>query len=196
VVEALTQGSPTTTSRFTADRWEDADAAFDGGDYETAFQLYQSLAKQGDAQAHNQLGAMYEHGTGVSQDRAEARKWYLTAFQLYRPLAEQGDVGAQSRLGFMHYTGKGVPKDYTKAAKWFRKTAAQGDAVAMSRLGVMHYSGNGVPQDLVRAHMWFDLAASQGNERAAASREELAKKLTPDQIAEAQKLAREWKASQ
>ena len=57
----------------------------------------------------------------------------------------------------------------------------------------MYYHGQGVPQDYIQAHMWWNLAASQGNEWASRYRENLAKPMTPDQIAEARKLAREWK---
>jgi TPR repeat protein len=57
----------------------------------------------------------------------------------------------------------------------------------------MYYSGNGVPQDYIQAHMWLNLAASEGNETASQDREILAKSMTPDQLAEAHRLAREWK---
>ena len=49
-----------------------------------------------------------------------------------------------------------------------------------------------MPQDYVRAHMWFNLSAAQGNQDAAKNRDNIAKRMTPAQIAEAQKLAREW----
>jgi hypothetical protein len=52
---------------------------------------------------------------------------------------------------------------------------------------------SGVPQDDVLSHMWFSLAASQGYDLAATERDKLAAKMTPHQIAEAQRLAREWK---
>ncbi len=48
-------------------------------------------------------------------------------------------------------------------------------------------------QDYVQAHMWYSLAAAQGEKEASKGRDILAEKMTPAQIAEAQKLAREWK---
>jgi hypothetical protein len=51
----------------------------------------------------------------------------------------------------------------------------------------------GVPQDYALAHMWYNLTAASGWQLAARSRERVAKQMTPAQIAEAQKLAREWK---
>ena len=57
----------------------------------------------------------------------------------------------------------------------------------------MYAKGDGVPQDYVRAHMWFSLSAAQGEQRAIKTLGMAERKMTPDQIAEAQKLARGWK---
>jgi uncharacterized protein len=57
----------------------------------------------------------------------------------------------------------------------------------------LYANGQGAPRDLVRAHMWFNLSAAQGAQRAVKALELIAKDMTPVQIAEAQKLAREWK---
>jgi hypothetical protein len=63
---------------------------------------------------------------------------------------------------------------------------------AAFNLGVMYTNGWGVPQDYVRAHMWLNLSAAQGDQDAARDRDDIATRMTPAQIAEAQKLAREW----
>ena len=76
---------------------------------------------------------------------------------------------------------------------WFRKAAEHGHRVARLYLGVMYGEGRGVPQDFVRAHMWFDLSAAQGEQKAVKARDILERSMTPAQIAEAQKLARDWK---
>jgi uncharacterized protein len=109
--------------------------------------------------------------------------------------AEQGDAEAQYSLGLMYDNSKGVPKDDAQAAIWYRKAAEQGDANAQVALGEMYASGEGVPQDYGQAHMWFNLAAADNllHEFAGAKRDEVAAKMTPDQIAEAQRMAREWK---
>jgi uncharacterized protein len=57
----------------------------------------------------------------------------------------------------------------------------------------MYAKGDGVPQDFVRAHMWFSLSAAQGNQSAVKTLEMTERKMTPAQIGEAQKLARDWK---
>jgi TPR repeat protein len=84
-------------------------------------------------------------------------------------------------------------RDYATALRLIRPLAEQGDANAQYNLGVFYDNGLGVPQDKVRAYMWFNLSAAQGREGAAAFRDLIARRMTPAQIAEAQRLAREWK---
>jgi uncharacterized protein len=83
--------------------------------------------------------------------------------------------------------------DYAAAVSWYRKAAEQGNAKAQFHLGVMYFNDLGVPQDYVLAHMWFSLAIARGYDDAIFNRDVTAAKMTPAQIAEAQKLAREWK---
>lgn len=83
--------------------------------------------------------------------------------------------------------------DYAPAMQLYRPLAERGNADAQNNLGFMYDTGQGVPQDNVLAHMWFNLAAANGNANAAKNRDIVAAKMTPAQIAEAQKLAREWK---
>ena len=91
----------------------------------------------------------------------------------------------------MYSLGKGVPQDDKVAAQWFTRAAEQGDADAQYNLGVMYAKGKGVPQDYVYAHMWANIAATGDAEDVGKLRDILEKKMTPSQIAEAQKLARE-----
>jgi TPR repeat protein len=118
---------------------------------------------------------------------------YATARRILRPLADQGDAVAQSRLGDLYARGQGVSQDYVAAVSWYRKAADQGAADAQSSLGFRYSLGEGVPQDYVLAHMWLNLSAAKGDEYAAKARDMVAAKMTPQQIAEAQKMAREWK---
>ena len=81
--------------------------------------------------------------------------------------------------------------DYATALREFRSLAEQGDARSMSWLGIMYREGRGVPQDYVQAHKWFNLAKTQrGSNRYFF--DVVAEKMTPAQVAEAQKQAREW----
>jgi hypothetical protein len=145
-----------------------------------------AAAEQGNAEEQTNLGIMYDSGQGVPQDHAEAVRWYRLA-------AEQGDARAQTRLGIMYENGQGVPQDYAEAVRWYRLAAEQGDARAQYSLGIMYDNGQGVPQDYVMAHMWANLAAAQGNALASKNRGITASKMTSAQIAEAQRLAREWR---
>ena len=84
-------------------------------------------------------------------------------------------------------------RDYATSERLNRPLAEQGNANAQYNLGTFYDNGLGVPLDKVRAYMWFSLSAAQGREGAAAFRDLIARRMTPAQIAEAQKLAREWK---
>jgi TPR repeat protein len=84
-------------------------------------------------------------------------------------------------------------RDYATAMRLIRPLAEQGDASAQYNLGVFYDNGLGVPQNYVTAYMWLNLSAAQGREGAATFRDLIARRMTPAQIAEAQKLAREWK---
>ncbi len=152
------------------------------------------------------VGSMTTHaadyGAGV---KAYNRGDYATALRIFRQLAEQSDAKAQIKLGVMYarcwvVTTKGkiieyrnVRPDQAEAVRWFRKAAEQGDTDAQYNLGIRYADGQGVTQDYVQAHMWYNLAAARGYKDAMKIRALIAKLMTPAQIAEAQKLAREWK---
>ncbi len=110
-----------------------------------------------------------------------------------RKAAEQGDPDAQYKLGLLYDKGLVVLQDFAEAVKWYRKAAEQGHADAQNNLGFFYSKGWAVPQDDVQAHKWWNLAAASGSRRAANNRDDIARKMTWTQIAEAQKMAREWK---
>ena len=92
----------------------------------------------------------------------------------------------------MYHKGQGVPQDDKTAVGWYRLAAEQRDANAQNNLGFMYANGKGVLQDNVYAHMWWNIAASsRGSKNASKNRDIIAKRMTPAQIAEAQKLAKE-----
>jgi TPR repeat protein len=190
---------------------EDGEAAYQRGDYLTAVSLWRPLADYGDATAQVKLGQMYEEGHGVPQSYAEA-------IRLYRLAAEKGNAFAQDLLGLMYEEGEGVPQDlsrrsgctgsllgemygqghgvpqdYAEAVKWYRLAAEQGNAIGQFDLGTVYVLGKGVAQDLVQSRMWFDLAAAQGVDQALKYRDEVARSMTPAEIAQARRLASEWK---
>ena len=157
-------------------------------DLTEALRWFRLAADQGDATGQYALGLMYANGDGVREDDAEAVRWYRLA-------AAQGLAEAQSGLGFMYANGDGVPEDDAEAVRWFRLAAEQGLAEAQSGLGFHYAMGQGVPEDLVYAYMWFNLAAAQADERAQEGKDALVDAvdaMTREQIAEAQRLSREW----
>lgn len=166
--------------------YEDGLAASKQGDHATALRHFRSLAEAGDPRAERQLGLIYRGSKGVVKDEAVAAEWFARA-------AQKGDAVSQYNLGTMYATGRGVERNYNQAVLWLRKAADQGNVFAQNNLGIMYAAGTGVAKDLVQAEKWFLLAAAQGNADALDNIERAARQMTPAQIAEAQKLAREWR---
>src|SRR6266536_562227 len=144
-------------------------------------------ADKGDAKAQYELGCAFFSGIlGVAKDKAEAVKWY-------RKAAEQNDARAQAALGVRYATGQGVAKNKGEAVKWYRKAAEQNVADAQYNLGVCYDSGEGVAKDQVEAYKWWLLAAGQGNDDAKHNMTIVENKMSREQIAEGQRLARDFK---
>lgn len=166
----------------------------------------QKAAEQGLIEAQWMLGFL--HGV-LPKFRKDLTLDYPEAGQWYRRAADQGDAWAQNNLGELYRNGEGVQQDDREAARSFRAAAEQGVVGAQLNLAMMYRDGRGVPQDYVFAYMWANLAAAQGTGEVgryldredlellrryrATLREEIARLMTPDQIAEGQERARRWK---
>jgi len=118
---------------------------------------------------------------------------YVGAAKEWRTLAEQGDPIAQFNLGLLYLDGHGVPQSSAEAANWFRRAAEQDYPQAQHNLGAMYGSGQGVKRDYVQAYKWLNLCAAKGNSGCVTQRDMIAKKLKPAQVAEAQRLATDFK---
>jgi uncharacterized protein len=198
--------------------FEDAHAAADQGNVEAQWRLglmyrdgyrvgrdgvealkwFKLSAKGGYVRAQLYLEEIYRYGVyGLAKNKTEAAEWYRLA-------AEQNNAEAQYVLGNMAYLGEGVDQDYELAVSWFHKAADQGNDEAQWWLGNIYFGGQGVLQDYVQAHMWLNLAAAAAarssdkeyRDRVFRELQFLTSKMTPAQIAEAQKLASEWKRKQ
>jgi len=172
-----------------APAWADFNAgekAYHRGDYATALREWHPLAKQGQAVAQYHLGLLYANGQGVPKDDAQARQWYEKA-------AIQGHANAQANLGSLYDYGRGGPQDFKMAVRWYLRSANQGNDLAQRKLGLLYERGDGVPKDYVQAYMWYTLGAANGGKIGALQRDELAIRMTSDQLVEAKKLARGWK---
>ncbi|HTD06148.1 tetratricopeptide repeat protein [Undibacterium sp.] len=153
-------------------------------DYDQALRWYEQSAVQGNARAQLNYGRMFAKGLGVSQDYDQARAWY-------RKSAAQGYPDAEYTLGIMYFTGIGAVQNFAQAESWFRKAALKGNASSQHYLGLMYFRGNGVAQDDVEALKWFILA--DGYKDALEYREYAEAKMSKEQIAQAKKLAEEWR---
>ena len=122
-------------------------------------------------------------------EAAYDRQDYVLALRLCRPLAEQGDPIAQTALGNLYYEGWGVEQDYTSGANCSgRRPSRETQPVSLALAGLTSRA-----TACCRTNMWYNLAAAQGAGVAAKNRDRMAAKMTPEQIAEAQRLARRWK---
>jgi uncharacterized protein len=120
------------------------------------------------------------------ESQREAVKWF-------RLSAEQGNVGAVVRLGHAYSKGWGVPQSSSESRKWGRLAAEMGDPFSQSLQGNNYFHGkDGYIKDIVQAYKWMNLSAANGYEFAKGTRDLYEQMMTPEQIAEAQKLSRKW----
>jgi S1-C subfamily serine protease len=164
--------------------YQEGRVAFKRGDYANALKEFRALAESKDARGQYGLGIMHDVGEGVPQSSEEAAKWYRLA-------AEQGHADAQNNLGVMYEEGEGVTQNYEEAMKWYRKAAESGNKDAPNNIGVMYMTGVGVRRDFVKADMWFNIAG-KSDPSAASNRDFLKKRMTPEEITQAENLAKEW----
>jgi TPR repeat protein len=160
--------------------------------------------------AQNNLADSYVLGIGVAQDFGEAFKWYRIA-------ADQSSAYAENVLGVAYEHGFNVAQNDAEAFRWYRRAANKiydrpGNTWIHSpqyNIGAMYASGRGTAQDYVRALMWFTLAIAFGDTKPPAplgiklvdtskytaleQRDRLVALMTSAQIAEAEKLANEWR---
>lgn len=164
--------------------FEDAQSAEYRRDYVKALRLYRLAAEQGHAEAAFSVANFYFIGRAVPQDYVEYEKWLKRA-------ADLGSADAMLAFSF-HY----AISDRVEADKWrrlaeikFRERAERGDSASQ-------YMLSSIVVDNVEKHMWLNICASGSGlmaRQAALAREKLSNQMTAAQVAEAQKLAREWK---
>jgi TPR repeat protein len=161
-----------------------AQAAFEREDYAAAAALYAPLAKAGNAEAQYRMGMMARFGWGVDKDPAAAARWFERA-------AAQGHAAAAAELGTMYRLGRGVPEDPKAAARWLTAAATAGVGIAQLSLGRLYRDGVGVERDLVEAYAWFSAAGDNSVMDGYAYRGEIAREMTPAQLAEGRRRAAE-----
>jgi len=154
-------------------------------DFAEAVKWWRKAADQNHVIAQCNLGFCYANGEGVPVDKVEAVKWY-------RKSAEQDNAMAECNLGLCYGEGEGVDLDMVEAVKWFKKSSSQDCATAQYNLGISYFYGDGVVKDYLEAYKWELLAAAKGVQRAKKVISMLENKMSQEQIAEGQKLARDF----
>jgi|SRR5215472_12942375 len=142
---------------------------------------FQRSANHGHAGAQRVLGWWYQDAIGVPKDLQAARTWLLKA-------AQQGNPDAQNRLGILFMQGQGVTADDAQAVVWFSKAAEQGDGHAQANLAAFYQVGRGVQRDSIQAYKRYRLSEQTGGEDWSGELRDLAKAMTPAEIAEAERL--------
>ena len=164
-----------------SDGFDRGERAYKNGNYTTAMREFKLIAeKEGFPGAQYLVGMMYAMGKGVPKDYKAAFKWFKLA-------ADGGDLDAHKSLGQMYLDGMGVPQDHQMALKWYKRPAERGHADAQIALGGTYAA----IEDYIAAYMWNEIAAKNKQKNSDQMRNLIESNMTPDQIAEAQKLARE-----
>jgi len=144
------------------------------------------------AVAQSSQGSGDDSGRGVPQDRVQAAAWY-------RKAAEQGDPRAQFNLGLMYRYGPGYSPALERWVEAFDPAPGYARPTAQGSPAAKYNPGSGIPKDYIEAHKWMSLAAAratgENQKQFANARDSLAKVMTPEQIAKAQKRAIEWTAA-
>lgn len=118
---------PVAEARTPEELMAEALAAATAGQYEAALNIWEPLARAGNARAQNNIGACFVDGLGVDQDLDLARRWLELA-------AEGGDPVGRRNLATLYFKGQGVEQDYARAADLYRAAAEDGDAPAQDML--------------------------------------------------------------
>ncbi|PAA57002.1 hypothetical protein BOX15_Mlig011296g1, partial [Macrostomum lignano] len=146
----------------------------DIGEEQKAFEIFESVAKQGSAQGLYNMAIMYKDGNaGLARDPAKHFQLCLQAAEQNPYLSAMDDVflnigvaEAENALGVAYRDGMAVDKDDKLAFKWFLKSARHGYASAMSNLGLAFYNGTGCERSPTSARWWLQKAADLGQSEA------------------------------
>ncbi|MHA1539969.1 MAG: tetratricopeptide repeat protein [Alphaproteobacteria bacterium] len=152
--------------------------------FQQAIGWFLDAAKEGDREARNNLKIMYNNGHGTRPD-------FEPVLAFYEDYAASGTPDDKYELGAMYFQGNGVEQSYTKAAHWYQEAANTGNYSAAHGLGVLHEYGLGMPANPIEAYIWYNNAAS-GDPSSAPFREKIARRLSPQQRADAQAASANW----
>jgi localization factor PodJL len=182
-----------------------------------------AAALAGNPAAEYEVAVRYAEGRGITQNFAEAARWFERAAnrglapaqyrlgsllekgqgvkkdadaarRLYIAAAEKGNAKAMHNLAVLYAEGIDGKPDYKIASQWFRKAASRGVADSQYNLGILFARGIGVEQNLAESYKWFALAAQQGDHDAGNKRDDVAKRLDPQSLVAAKLAAQTFTA--
>jgi TPR repeat protein len=156
-------------------------AAYEKGEFTTAFEHWKLLADKDYLPAQYYLAVLYRDGAGVQQDYAQAQAWYERA-------ANDGSALALHDLAVMHQGGVGVQQDFSRALPYLERAAAMGYPPSQYNLGVLLVEGKGTEPDLVLGYVWIYRAAKQGLAEAQAVQPLVGQRLSLEQLREARRI--------
>ncbi|TNE56996.1 MAG: hypothetical protein EP340_10300 [Alphaproteobacteria bacterium] len=136
------------------DAFEKGVAAFDQGDFSSAYAFWLPLAENGDLAAQRNVAHLLRKGLGVERDPARA-------FDFYKASAEAGLASAQVNLAALYESGMGTQQSDKNAVYYYARAAKAGHANAQYRLALMAMEGRGMDTDPQLAHALLAAAAAQ-----------------------------------
>ena len=101
---------------------------YNNGNYESALNIWEPLAKEGVSNAQYNVGLMYHNGLGTKQDFEQAFKWLLKS-------SEQGNLNSIRLISTMYALGNGIKKDFIKSYMWAKIGADNDDQNSKILLG-------------------------------------------------------------
>jgi localization factor PodJL len=150
-------------------------------DAKLAARWFEQAAAQGHGPSQYRLASLYREGRGVPKDPALAFQWFDRA-------AAQGHVLAMHNAAVLLAEGVHGAPDYAGAALWFKRAAEHGVKDSQFNVAILFARGLGVNQDLVESYRWFSAAAAQGDQDAVKKRDDIAARLSKEQLAK----ERDW----
>jgi localization factor PodJL len=154
---------------------------------QAAARWFEQAAASGHAPSQYRLASLYREGRGVAKDATLAFQWFDRA-------AAQGHVLAMHNAAVLLAEGVHGAPDYAGAALWFRRAAERGIKDSQFNVAILFARGLGVNQDLGESYRWFAIAAAQGDQDAAKKRDDLAARLTKDQLTKENEKVKTFKA--
>ena len=166
--------------------YQRARSAYEAGEYAKALQIFERLSEAGNSQAQYDLSQMYFQGIGTSKSIEQGWMWMNRA-------ADQGNIQAMLELGVRYQASTSLENGEEIAFLWFQKAAMAGSPVGQYNLARLYESGKQTPVDLVQAYVWMTLSNKGGNPTAAPEAKALKARLSPDELASANRLMEELK---